>query len=266
MRNSPPIKVIIPMAGHSRRFQAAGHTIPKPFILIDGKPMIQRVCQMFAPDDEFIFICNQEQMAANPEYREVLDGVRPRTRIVEVPSHELGPVYSVLAADEFMEPNEPLIISYCDFTMRWNYFHFRLKAAMYEGAIPVFRGFHPASFGDTYYCYIRTNEELEMIELREKQSFTDNRAEEFASTGVYYLDRWDRYKKYSLEIIEKGQKVAAEYYASLIYPPMVRDGNKVCVFEVDNFICWGTPEDLAEYTFWSSYFTNSANVIQSPTN
>jgi NDP-sugar pyrophosphorylase family protein len=256
MKGLPPHKVIIPMAGHSRRFQEAGYTVPKPFILIDGKPMIQRVCRMFAPEDEFIFICNEEQLEANAEYREILASIAPRTQIVTIAPHELGPVYSVLAADPYMAADEPVIITYCDFTMRWNYDHFRLKAAMYDGAIPVFRGFHPASFGDTYYCYLRTNEASEMLELREKQSFTDNRAEEFASTGVYYVDRWDNFKRYAAEIIEQGQKVAAEYYASLIYPPMVRDGKRVCVFEVDNFICWGTPEDLAEYTFWSNYFAN----------
>ena len=35
---------------------------------------------------------------------------------------------------------------------------------------------------------------------------------------------------------------------------MVEDGLKVKVTEVDNFICWGTPEDLAQYYFWFRYF------------
>lgn len=35
---------------------------------------------------------------------------------------------------------------------------------------------------------------------------------------------------------------------------MIRDGKTVSVFEVDKFICWGTPEDLEEYYFWSDYF------------
>lgn len=256
MRNLPHQKIVIPMAGHSRRFQAAGYTVPKPFILIDGKPMIERVCRMFSRQDEFIFVCNGEQLDAEPSYRDILTRCAPRTRIVEIPPHELGPVYSALSADPYLDDGDPVIISYCDFTMQWNYGRFLLKAAMYEGAIPVFRGFHPASLGDTYYCYIRTNDELEMLELREKQSFTPNRMTEFASTGVYYLDQWRTFKQYAHEIIERGEKVAAEYYASLIYPPMVRDGKSVCVFEVDKFICWGTPQDLEEYVFWSEYFAS----------
>ena len=242
------------MAGHSRRFKRAGYSVPKPFIMIDGKTMIERVCHMFSPNDEFIFICNREDLKEEPAYRTILENIAHSYHIVEIAPHELGPVYSALAAEECMKENEPVIITYCDFTMKWNYKRFLHQAAMYEGAIPVFRGFHPASFGDTYYCYIRANEEMEMLELQEKQPFTDNRSEEFASTGVYYLDQWKTFKHYATEIIEQKQKVASEYYASLIYNPMIRDGKSVCVYEVDKFICWGTPKDLEEYMFWSRYF------------
>ena len=242
------------MAGHSKRFQAAGYTVPKPFIMIDGKTMIEHVCQLFSPRDEFIFVCNREHLQAEPYYRDVLTRIAPCTHIVEVEPHDLGPVYSTLAADAYMRDDEPVIISYCDYTVLWNYRRFLHKAAMYEGAIPVFRGFHPASLGDTYYCYIRTNSDLEMLELREKQSFTANRSAEFASTGVYYLDQWRTFKKYGQELIERGEKVTDEYFVSLIYPAMVRDGQSVCVYEVEKFICWGTPKDLEEYLFWSEYF------------
>ena len=261
MQTLPPHKVIIPMAGHSRRFRAAGYTVPKPFILIDGKTMIERVCRMFGRHDEFIFVCNREHLQANPAYRDVLANIAPHTHIVAIEPHELGPVYSALAAAPHMHDDEPVIISYCDFTMQWNYTRFLLQAAMVEGAIPVFRGFHPASLGDTYYCYVRANDNKEMIELREKQPFTNNRLMEFASTGVYYLDSWRTFKQYAREIISQGQKDAAEYYASLIYPPMVRDGRFVSVFEVEKFICWGTPQDLEEYLFWSQYFAQTQEKV-----
>ena len=42
----------------------------------------------------------------------------------------------------------------------------------YDGGIPSFKGFHPASFGDTLYAYMRVNSNDEMLELREKKCFT----------------------------------------------------------------------------------------------
>ena len=217
---------------------------------------------MFSPNDEFIFMCNKEHLV-NENYREILSNVTQFYHIVEIEPHEYGPVYSALQAEAYIkDENNPVIISYCDFTMEWNYRQFLSKAAQYEGAIPVFKGFHPASFGDTYYAYIKANKELEMIELREKRSFTDNRSEEFASTGVYYLESWKTFSHYAKELLRNKETVSSEYYCSLLYNPMVRDGKQVCLFEADKFICWGTPEDMEEYLFWSEYFAEHAGKIQ----
>ncbi|MBI5698783.1 NTP transferase domain-containing protein [Candidatus Saganbacteria bacterium] len=254
------MKIIIPMAGHSRRFKAAGYDDPKPFIMIDGKMMIEYVCQMFSPNDEFIFVCNEEQLKNERHYAK-LKTIAPHGRVIGIPAHEQGPVYSALAADAYVKADEEVIISYCDFFVLWNYKAFLMKAQNYDGGIPVFRGFHPASYGDTNYCYLRGNERGELLELWEKRSFSDNRVQEHASAGIYYFDRWSTYKHYANLIIKGEEKVAGEYYVSLVFNPMVRDGKKVCLHEVDKFICWGTPEDLEQYLFWSGYFKDHANRI-----
>ncbi|MGH2538764.1 MAG: NTP transferase domain-containing protein, partial [Candidatus Promineifilaceae bacterium] len=243
MRSLPPHKVVIPMAGQSRRFQAAGYAAPKPFIPIDGKMMIERVCRLFSAEDEFVFVCNEEQLQANPGCGRALQAIAPRAQVVAIAPHELGPVYTAIAADEYIGDDEAVIIAYCDFSLRWSYRQFLLQAAQYDGAMAVFRGFHPASFGDTDYCYLRVDENLELLEVGEKRPFTAHRADEYASTGVYYFGAWRTFRHYAEELVAQGQRVGGEYYASLIYPAMLRDGKRVCVQEVEKFICWGTPQD-----------------------
>jgi len=257
------MNIIIPMAGHSRRFKKAGYKDLKQFIKIDGKYMIDHVCDMFSPQDHFIFVCNKEHLDDNPKYREILKGLRQAYSICEIEPHEDGPVYSALQAKAHIKNfNEPIILSYCDFTVQWDYNQFLRKSAQYDASMAVFKGFHPASFGDTYYAYVRENEDMEMLELREKNSFTDKRWNEYASTGIYYVESWDIFEKYSRELLDKKDKVAAEYYCSLIYNYFVRDHLKVGLYEVDKFICWGTPEDLKEYDFWSDYFRNNVKFIK----
>ena len=39
------MKIIIPMAGLGSRFTEQGYTDPKPFINVNGKPMIRRVVE-----------------------------------------------------------------------------------------------------------------------------------------------------------------------------------------------------------------------------
>ena len=252
------MQVIIPMAGHSRRFKSVGYKDPKPFIMIDGKPMIQHICSMFSPSDHFIFVCNKQHLTTL-KYKSILCNIVKNYTIVPIASHELGPVYSVLQAGQYVDSDSPIIMSYCDFMMRWDYAKFLKSVIGYPGVMAVFKGFHPASFGTTFYAYVKANESLEMEELREKRSFTNDRVNEFASTGVYYVDSWKRFKLYATELIEKNDKVASEFYCSLIYNYMVRDNFKVSLFEVQNFICWGTPEDLAEYLLWSKFFKKHFN-------
>ena len=50
------MNIIIPMSGLGSRFFNAGYTIPKAFIEIEGKPIIQHVVDRFDPDDNFIFV------------------------------------------------------------------------------------------------------------------------------------------------------------------------------------------------------------------
>ena len=56
--------ILIPMAGRGSRFTEQGYTDSKPFIDVDGKPMIQRVIKNlnleFDEKYKFILICLKE--------------------------------------------------------------------------------------------------------------------------------------------------------------------------------------------------------------
>ena len=50
--------ILIPMAGRGSRFEEQGYTDKKPFIDVNGKPMIQRVIENLGMefDKEYMFI------------------------------------------------------------------------------------------------------------------------------------------------------------------------------------------------------------------
>ena len=56
--------IVVPMAGRGSRFTEQGYTDSKPFIDVNGKPMIQRVIENlnieFDSNYEFVIICLQE--------------------------------------------------------------------------------------------------------------------------------------------------------------------------------------------------------------
>ena len=55
------------------------------------------------------------------------------------------------------------------------------------------------------------------------------------------------------------QEVKGEAYVSLIYNYMQNEKNKINVFEVEKFICLGTPFDYKNYLFWNKYFKFFSN-------
>ena len=93
-----------------------------------------------------------------------------------------------------------------------------------------------------------------MLELKEKNSFTDKRHQEHASVGVYYFKRWSLFKEYCTELLQKENNILPEYYVSLLYNDMVADKLDVLVHEVEKFICLGTPSDYEQYQYWCGHF------------
>jgi NDP-sugar pyrophosphorylase family protein len=243
--------VIIPMAGHSRRFAARGQIGPKALLTVGNMPMIAHAIKMFSDSDIFHIVVNELQIREIPDLVMQLAALSRWVSVTVIPPHELGPAYSALQVEGISEKEE-VIISYCDFTVQWDYAHFLRHVNGFDGAIPSFIGFHPASFGNTFYAYMRTDGDR-FLELREKRSFTADRTEEHASTGTYYFARWELFQYYANRLLAKKDKTLPEAYVSLLFNDMVADGCQIVVHPVERFICLGTPEDYDQYQYWYQY-------------
>jgi dTDP-glucose pyrophosphorylase len=251
------LRIIITFSGHSRRFKAAGYYLPKFLLNLGNQPIINHVINMFDKKSYFDLIFNKNQILEYPEIKKIISHILPMNnyRINEIEPHELGPAHSISLLKNIKD-NEKILISYCDFIVQWNYRHFVNSLGDCDGAIPAFKGFHPASFGKTFYAYMKLNSKNELIELREKESFTSERYEEPASTGIYYFKKWSDFKFFYRKSKEDGifQKNKKEHYVSLIFNKLVENNLKIKVIFVKKFICLGTPEDLDQYLNWDKYF------------
>lgn len=249
------MQIIIPMAGHGDRFRSAGYRDPKPLIPIDGKPMIAHVLALFPGETDVLLLCNSDHLA-HSALREVLLTLCPSSRIVEIPSHTLGPVQTLLHAEEHIADAEPVLVSYCDYDMRWSYPSFLKFASSTNaaGIVGCYTGFHPHLLGSNFYAGVRADESGRILEIREKYSFTDDKTQSWHSNGLYYFQTGALLKRYCREYRESGRAVNGEYYVSMLYTLMLRDGLDVRVYPIEQFAQWGTPEDLAQYTYWSGYF------------
>lgn len=250
------MQIIIPMSGFGERFRRAGYTVPKPLIEIDGKPIIAHVIDMFPGERNLIFICNQDHLD-NPDYRmtSILRQYCPTGRIIGISPHKLGPIHAVRQIEQLIDPYRPVIVNYCDFTCYWNWHHFKefvVKTAC-SGAIPAYKGFHPHTLGSTNYAYMREINGW-VQDIQEKQPYTDNRMEEFASSGTYYFASGAIMREAFRATMDQKLNVGGEYYVSLAYKPLLAEHHPIAVYPLQHFMQWGTPEDVAEYNGWSATF------------
>jgi NDP-sugar pyrophosphorylase family protein len=249
------MKVVIPMSGMSSRFSSAGYKIPKYLIEVDGRPVIEHIVNLYPKDTKFAFILNEEHHK-NTNIVEVLQSITKTPLIVVIPQHKKGPVYSVSEENWLIDDEEQVIVNYCDFSMYWDYNHFEqfVNETDCDGCVVCYTGFHPHMLGSDNYAFCKVDEDNKILDIREKQPFTDNKMSEFASTGTYYFKKGKYIKKYFKQLMDEDLNINGEYYVSLVYNLLIRDDLDNLVYEVPHMLQWGTPFDLDIYNSWSDYY------------
>ena len=114
------------MSGVGKRFQDNGYKLPKPFIQISGRPMIQHVVEMFPDIENVLFIVNREHfedLTLGLEAR--LLEISPFAKIAVIESHKLGPAWAIYQARNHINLEVPVVVNYCDFACIWDSFAFR---------------------------------------------------------------------------------------------------------------------------------------------
>ena len=257
------MKIIIPMSGIGKRFIEADYKESKPLIQVEGKPIIEHVINLFDKEkgkDDYVFICNDLHLKTT-NMKDILISLVPNCKIYEVSvENRKGPVDAVMqiAQKELNDDdnnNDGIIVSYCDYGTKWDYQKFKEEIKMYnlDGAIPCYIGFHPHMLGSDNYAFIK-EENKNFIAIQEKQPFTNNKMNEYASNGTYYFKSSKILKKYFQELMDKDISTKGEYYCSMVYNLMKSDNLNIRVFEIEKMLQWGTPKDLEEYLVWSNYF------------
>ena len=250
------MQIVIPMSGFGERFRKVGFKVPKPLIEIDGLHMIGHIVNLFPKESDFLFICNEDHLKEESFcMKEIIKSYCPLAKIIGIKPHKLGPIHAVLAAKDNIDLNKNVIINYCDFSCYWQWNEFKkfVELSNCDGAIPAYKGFHPHSLGSTNYAYLKEEDGL-LKDIKEKEPFTSNKINEYASSGTYYFSSGKLMLESLQYVIDEDLNINGEYYVSLAYKKLLLDRKKINIYPLQHFFQWGTPEDLEEYNFWSKTF------------
>lgn len=258
------MKIVIPMAGTGNRFVEKGYADPKPLIRVNGKRIIDYILDMFdTENDEFVFICNDVHLATT-NMEKILRAIVKNATIISMPQHKLGPVYTVQAAYDHIKDDEEVIISYCDNPHLWDRkdFETKMHEEGYAGCVLTHTGFHPHTLAHTKMAFVKGSNNI-LEEIKEKACYTDNPMDEHASTGVYYFSKGAYIKKYFDQAVAEKIQYNGEFYVTLVYNLLVRDGLKVGYYDTPYVTVFGTPEEVENFEAWATILkeTQVKNVI-----
>jgi NDP-sugar pyrophosphorylase family protein len=242
------LNVLIPMAGQGKRFQRAGYSTYKPFVKILGKPMIQYVLDAFPVDVTKRVLADRALLSADElEYLQRQPGVE----VHFVEGHCLGPAYTIYAARDVLPLDEAFFIAYCDIYWTWSYADVQ-RALGHDGVVFTHRAFHPHLVGSNYsaFCKPTMADPDRLQAIREKGSFTDDWMAEPLSIGCFYVRDGEAMMQAITAMIEADQRVGDEFFPSLLFNALVERGQNVRLHDVDFFVHWGVPEQLADVLKW----------------
>ena len=235
------INIVIPMAGAGSRFQIAGYTLPKPFIDVDGKMMIEHVLDgIQIPDATYTLII---QHAFQTEHQDKLDLLARNynVRFVAVEKLTQGASCTALAAHELINNDDMVIFADADNFFDNTAFRNFINDAMarnLDGSLLTFNTDAPC------FSFAETDTDGFVVRTAEKEPISNH-----AITGVYLFAHGRDFVKCAINMMIYGDRAKNEYYMSNVYNWAIKAGKKIGVFDIQSsdWACVGTPQQLQEY-------------------
>lgn len=243
-----PLNLVVPMAGRGARFRKAGFDTFKPFIAIDGKPMIRYVVDAF-PRDVRRFVITSRELITDAQVRYLEQELG--CTVIYVAPHQHGPAYSLFAAADSLPLDESFFVSYCDIYWTWDFAQVRRDLA-YDGVVYTHSGFHPHLIANNFsaFCRPRVDDAGRLAEIREKGSFTADWMNEPVSVGAFFVRDGQEMMAGARRLVEQDRRVGGEFFPSLIFNDVVARGGHVALRPVPFYIHWGVPEQLNDFARW----------------
>lgn len=234
------LNIVIPMAGAGLRFAEAGYDKPKPFIDVNGHPMIEWVlANLQQPEARFILIVRAEHLAAETAYFASLEK-KYSVAVITIDRLTEGACCTILLAARLINTGEPLLLANSDQLVDMHLGDFIADADRrgLDGSILTFYA------TETKWSYAKINENGLVTAVREKQVISDQ-----ATVGIYYFTRGRDFVQYAAEMIARNDRVNNEFYTCPVYNYAIHDGRKIGIYEISKSQMHGlgTPEDLQEY-------------------
>ena len=238
--------IVIPMAGHGKRFKNVGISKPKFMIEVKKKTLFEWALDSLPLDisKKIIFICLEEhekEFSVSKFIKNIMKEKYSKINyeLVYLEKTTRGQVETVLQAKQLIDSESPLII----YNIDTHFISTRLKSKILT--------LKNKNIDGLLGCFTSNNKNLSFVELndkglvkrvREKEKISD-----LASTGLYVFSKGRQFVEAAKTMIKNDIKVKDEFFVSEIYNILLKSGKSFEIDVAEEFIPFGTPEDIKKF-------------------
>lgn len=235
------LQIVIPMAGLGARFKDAGYEVAKPFLEIQGIPMIIQVIRNLTPrrEHKFYLICREEHRAT---LEDLAGQEQVECEILSTPITTQGAAETVMIAAPKLDADEPLMIANCDQIIG-------LDIEMYLKSVDLLDSdgcLMTMESNDPKWSFVKLDVDGYVETVIEKEVISNQ-----ATTGIYNFRRTEDFTTAAKLQIEGNMKTLGEFYVAPIYNELIKQGRKISTLNVGalggSFHGIGTPDDFEHY-------------------
>lgn len=236
------INIVIPMAGLGSRFSEVGYDKPKPFIDVNGKPMIVRVLDNLSyPNAHFILVARKEHLEREKVLVALIEKEYNAT-FISIDKLTEGTACTVLYARKYINNNLPLLIANSDQIIDISikdYIDDCFKRNL-DGSILTFKDVEL----NPKWSFAKLDTNDIVVEVKEKEAIS-----EFATVGIYLFNKGSQFIDAAIDMIIENDRVNNEFYTCPVYNYMIKESAKIGIYNIEFEAMHGigTPDDLSLY-------------------
>lgn len=248
---------LIPMAGLGERFSREGYETTKPLIPVSGKPMVLQAAGDLPTAHHNRFVLRRDM----PDVDTTLETLRAAFPIVSTVILDRatdGQARTALLGwqsdPKLADLPGPLTVGACDngALYRAEAFEELLADQSVDVIVWVARGYPNAARHPKMYGWVKCDGDV-VTGVSIKAPLSDPATDPII-TGTFTFRRGSDFECAVERLIAREGAVNGEYYLDSCIEDALALELSVRAFEIDSYLCWGTPNDLRTFEYWQSCF------------
>lgn len=248
---------MVPMAGLGSRFAQEGHALPKPLIPVSGEPMAVQATLDLPAAEKHVFVLRRD-LPGLDAIEATLRECFPGCATVELAETTDGQARTCLLGladpDAAVDLDAPLTIGACDNGAVFDADALRaaLDDADTDVLVWVARGYPGARRRPTHYGWVdEVDSTVRGVSV--KTPLADP-ARDPIIVGTFTFRRARDFIAAADAMIARDGRINGEFYVDTCLNDAVAMGLRCRIFEIEHYLCWGTPDDLRAFEYWQRGF------------